>query len=135
MKRIILVGPTIFTKKETMEAYEIAEAAIRAMWPKAFIFNPCKYFDIDRMKNAEAYMDKRKKLRQLLNDGGFTHMVLLNDWMYWTTPYGWIDSMARSAKKAGKKPVFINLTYEMENQGREYLMKVKEAEHSNTKCL
>ena len=131
MITIFLNGTWDFEEAKTKEAYRVAEAAMRTMFPKAYIFNPCEF--LSQQKNSDDYIIKKAKLLDALFAGKFSHVLLLTDWWLWPSARRVIDNLAEgyAFNSIMDKPVIIPMTYEMEQQGKEYLSKLQKAEHQS----
>ena len=130
MITIFLNGTWDFEEPKTKEAYKVAEAAMRVQFPKAYIFNPCVFL---AQYKGEDYIIKKAKMLDAVFSGRFSHIVLLNDWWLWQSARRIIDSLAEGYTWGdwSDKPVIIPMNYEHEQQGKEYLSKLQQAEHQS----
>ena len=128
MTTILLIGSWDFSNKEVQESYQIAEAAMRSMYPKAFVFNLCQYM----RNNTRIVPYRRIKVNTAVFYGAFSHVLLLNDW--WLSDFArrLIDNLGEGfLYSKGKKPIVQTITEEMEQQGKEYLSKLQKVEHQS----
>ena len=132
MITIFLNGPWDFENEATMQAYEVATAAMRLQFPKAYIFNPCKFLS---QYDGEDYRVKREKVFDALSLGHFSHILLIDDWWLWSSGRHAIAELADGWRmwRSGDepKPVMMHMTEEMRLQGKEYLSKLQQAEHQS----
>lgn len=128
MIAIFLNGRADIWEKETAEAYTVAEAAMKSMFPRTYVFNPCTF--LNKYKGGDR-MRKKEKILKTLRMGFFSHMVLLDDWWLWASSRHGVEELANGwAPGCGRdKPIVITMTYEMELQGRDYLSRLARAEH------
>ena len=130
MITIFLNGTWDFEEEATMQAYEVATAAMRLQFPKAYIFNPCKFLS---QYQGEEQVIKREKMFDALYAGQFSHLLLIEDWWVWQTGRHVIAELADGWHICGKhqKPVLMHMTDELEQLGKEYLSKLQQAEHQS----
>lgn len=128
------------------EEYSVAEAAMRAQYPKAIIINPCRYFSqmpterYSLKAQAEVlalYKRKVNKIHRLVMTGAFSHVLLLDDWYYYPEANMSLTMLAEGYKRNfyTNKPVVSLLTEEQKQIGRERLARIAEAEHSMKRQL
>ena len=130
MITIFLNGPWDFKEEATMQAYEVAAAAMRLQFPKAYIFNPCKFLS---QYQGEEQVIKREKMFDALYAGQVSHLLLIEDWWVWQTGRHVIAELADGWRSISEepKPVIMHMTEEMRLQGKEYLSKLQQAEHQS----
>ena len=130
MITIFLNGSWDFEEEATMQAYEVATAAMRLQFPKAYIFNPCKFLS---QYKGEDYAVKREKVFDALYLGHFSHLLLIDDWWLWQSARHAIAELADGWYICGKhqKPILMHMTDELEQLGKEYLSKLQQAEHQS----
>lgn len=130
MTTIFLNGPWDFEEEATKQAYEVATAAMRVRYPKACIFNPCKFLS---QYKGEDYAVKREKVFDTLFLGHFSHILLIDDWWLWQSARHAIAELADGWRMTSgePKPVIMHMTEEMHLQGKEYLSKLQQAEHQS----
>jgi hypothetical protein len=129
MITIFLNGQWDFEAEATMQAYEVATAAMRLQFPKAYIFNPCKFLS---QYQGEEQVIKREKVFDALYAGQFSHLLLIDDWWLWQSARHAIAELADGwLCGLDQKPVIMHMTEEMRLQGKEYLSKLQQAEHQS----
>lgn len=129
MITIFLNGPWDFDEESTKQAYEVATAAMKVKFPKAYIFNPCLFL---KQYMQEGYVIKKAKLFDAIYGGKFSHIVLMNDWWLWQSARRVMDNLAEGcAMDDNDKPTIITMTDELEQLGKEYLSKLQKVEHQS----
>ena len=130
MITIFLNGPWDFEEEATIQAYEVATAAMRLQFPKAYIFNPCKFLS---QYDGEDHKVKREKVFDALSLGHFSNILLIDDWWLWSSARHAIAELADGWRMWGgkTKPVIMHMTEELEQLGKEYLSKLQQAEHQS----
>lgn len=130
MITIFLNGEWNFEEEATKQAYEVATAAMRVRYPKAYVFNPCKF--LSQYKGEEQVI-KREKMFDALYEGQFSHVILIDHWWLWQSGRHVVAEIADGFKfhPKEKMPVVAFLTPDLEQQGKEYLSKLQQAEYQS----
>lgn len=136
MRIVLLNGPWEFSDQRVREAYVLAEAAVRAKHPYCYIFNPCEYFLKLKKGTLKDFIQKRKKMKDMLRAGAFTEIVLMDDWWQWHSAITNIYALSEGYREEipwRQKPNVWQLTYEDIEDGQWYLQKMEEYRHQDMK--